>query len=142
MSGELGKCTVCGENATALYPLLPGEPKFCNDHHNPRDAGPFGCDFTGPDDFDIPVDFDDEIGLDRDNFVWKDKEGTEHPLSTIDDRYLQNIINFLKRKLSVLPVPKVGLANTDREEYWLQTLVEFLEVEQKVRCLVESERAR
>ena len=51
---ELGHCKVCGADAGVTYPLLPGSPAFCSAHHNPRDAGPFGCDFSGPDDFDIP----------------------------------------------------------------------------------------
>jgi hypothetical protein len=51
---SLGKCVICGKEASVLYPLLPGAPAFCDDHHNPKDAGPYGCDFSGPDDFDIP----------------------------------------------------------------------------------------
>jgi hypothetical protein len=44
----------CKEQMSAEYPLLPGSPRFCSEHHNPEFAGKFGCDFTGPDDFDIP----------------------------------------------------------------------------------------
>jgi hypothetical protein len=99
----LGKCRICGGEATALYPLMVGQPAFCSTHHNSRDAGRFGCDFTGPDDFDIPV--EGEWGpwcspstLTRKGFVWTDREGNKHKLQDIDDRYLGNLINFLKRK--------------------------------------------
>jgi len=98
--GKLGKCSICGKDAGALYPLLPGSPAFCHNHHNPRDAGPFGCDFTGPDDFDIPIEgygFREPI-LTRREFRWTDVNGNEHKLQDIDDYYLNNIINFLKRK--------------------------------------------
>ena len=50
----LGKCVICGEYAEAVYPLLPGSPAFCGKHYNQKDAGPYGCDFSGPDDFEIP----------------------------------------------------------------------------------------
>lgn len=61
---SLGKCAVCKTDDTvALYPLLPDSPAFCSKHHNPKDAGRFGCDFTGPDDFDIPVPDEEAFGL-------------------------------------------------------------------------------
>ena len=59
MSDSLGRCVVCGEEACVLYPLLSDKSTFCSEHHNPKDAGPFGCDFTGPDDFDIPFGCDE-----------------------------------------------------------------------------------
>ncbi len=108
MSDEsMDKCSVCGGEAVVLYPLLSGEPGFCSEHHNPRDAGPFGCDFTGPDDFDIPGPFDDERYLlvpefSRGTFVWKDRTGTCHRLKDIDDTYLTNIINYLGRRIPEL----------------------------------------
>jgi len=34
--------------------------------------------------------------LDRDTFIWRDREGSRHLLVDIDDQYLRNIINFLK----------------------------------------------
>lgn len=102
MSG-LGKCSIrgCDKEAGAVYPLLAGSPTFCSAHHNPRDAGPFGCDFTGPDDFDPPLwdeapEFQEPI-LRRREFVWMDRYGDEHKLKDIDNRYLVNIINFLAR---------------------------------------------
>lgn len=52
---SLGNCVICGKEASVVYPLLPGSPAFCSEHHNAKDAGPYGCDFSGPDDFDIPV---------------------------------------------------------------------------------------
>ncbi len=103
--GELGNCRVCGKDAGVTYPLLPGSPAFCSEHHNSRDAGPFGCDFSGPDDFDIP--FNDEDvpfrpsllpqELNRYTFVWIDKGGVRHLLKDVDDYYLQNIISYLER---------------------------------------------
>jgi len=98
MSESLGECVVCGKEAGVLYPLLPGEPAFCSEHHNPKDAWPFGCDFTGPDDFDIPDEplFSAEM-FDSETFVWTDREGIKHRLVDIDDGYLRNIINFLGR---------------------------------------------
>ena len=58
MVNELGNCIVCGAKASVEYPLLPNDPRFCSKHHNPKDAGPYGCDFSGPDDSDIPDEFD------------------------------------------------------------------------------------
>ena len=56
MGEGFGKCGIkgCGKEAEVLYPLLSGEPKFCYEHDNPKGAGKYGCDFTGPDDFDVP----------------------------------------------------------------------------------------
>ena len=91
---SLGNCVICGEKAGVVYPLLPNEPAFCHEHHNPKDAGPFGCDFTGPDDFDIPIDGEDEewnppprFTATRKTFVWKDINGNKHKLADIDDGY-------------------------------------------------------
>jgi len=125
----LGKCSICGREASALYPLLPGSPAFCSKHHNPKDAGPFGCDFTGPDDFDIP--FEEELSpnppwplLTREDFLWQDKKGGVHPLHEIDDCYLRNIIRFLQRKLSSKEVEKPG--------HWKQVR-DFLIIEEETR---------
>lgn len=125
MSESLGKCAVCGKEAGVLYPLLSGEPAFCSKHHNPKDAGPFGCDFTGPDDFDMPDGpfYGLEV-FDRETFEWKDREGVRHKLVDVDDRYLQNIINFLGRRVVEMCSPS--------SDYWL-SVVEFLEGEQKIR---------
>ena len=131
MSGSSGKCRVCGNRASVSYPLLAGSPAFCSQHHNPKDAGPFGCDFSGPDDFDIP--FDDVLfhnpfaehpwtkprsAYSRRKFVWTDINGDKHKLKDIDDRYLQNIINFLKRQDGV---------------FLLAGIIAFLEDEQRIR---------
>jgi len=121
MSG-LGKCNICGKDAEVNYPLLAGSPSFCSAHHNSHDAGPFGCDFTGPDDFDIPWDLGEPVDLYeeledygqphpllkrwyrrpfkrwRKKFVWTDKEGNDHKLRDIDNAYLYNIIEWLRRQ--------------------------------------------
>lgn len=49
------KCVIegCGEKATCFYLLLEGGPAFCSKHQHR--ATEFGADFSGPDDFDIPV---------------------------------------------------------------------------------------
>lgn len=133
MTESLGKCAVCGKEAGALYPLLPGGPAFCSEHHNPRDAGPFGCDFTGPDDFDIPCEWELPpyvfVG-DRRTFTWKDREGNVHRLKDIDDRYLANIISHLRKRLAQL--------DTDLAAYWSEVIV-FLENEQGRRRKNKSE---
>lgn len=53
------KCTCiiyrCKEKQVVSYPLLFGEPRFCGKHRKPKYAEKFGCDFSGPDDFDIPI---------------------------------------------------------------------------------------
>lgn len=124
MGGSLGHCRVCGRDAVVVYPLLRGSPAFCVEHHNPRDAGPFGCDFTGPDDFDI-LDYPDNVFVgDRKTFVWSDRDGVEHELRNIDDQYLQNIINFLRRRLAVMDVLSAA--------YWDEVVV-FLEKEKRIR---------
>lgn len=126
MTESLGKCVVCGKGAAVLYPLLPNEPAFCSEHHNPRDAGPFGCDFTGPDDFDIPdepLEYTPEM-FDRESFIWIDKEGSEHELKDIDDRYLNNIINFLTKRILYMDVLS--------QDYW-KAVQDFLVEEQAIR---------
>lgn len=119
MSEYFGRCVVCGGNASVNYPLLSGSPNFCSAHHNPHDAGPFGCDFTGPDDFDIPDEWPFEFfhkvvtGLprfDAKKFVWTDREGVKHKLRDIDDAYLTNIINYLERRVNEM--------NEDSAAYW------------------------
>lgn len=54
----------------------------------------------------------------RGNFVWTDIKGGKHKLKDIDDRYLANIINFVKRKRK----PRFN------------PLIEFLEKEQQHRA--------
>ncbi|KKK92772.1 hypothetical protein LCGC14_2699590 [marine sediment metagenome] len=108
MAESLGDCRVCGGEASTSYPLLPGGPAFCSDHHNEKDAGPFGADFSGPDDFDIPVCDNDEPWdeprlFDKKNFVWTDRDGEKHKLTDIDDVYLTNIVRFLGRSLDSIP---------------------------------------
>jgi len=135
MSKEsLGNCVICGKDACVVYPLLPNEPAFCHKHHNPKDAEPFGCDFTGPDDFDIPDPWPDSWEAERDTpppftatratFVWKDINGNKHKLADIDDGYLQNIISFLRRKLKSLDVYSAA--------YWAEVIA-FLTKEQGIR---------
>lgn len=133
MTESLGKCVVCGKEAAALYPLLPNEPAFCSEHHNPKDAGPFGCDFTGPDDFDIPDEFLEYTPemFDRESLIWTDKEGNEHELKDIDDQYLNNIINFLTKRM-----PYMGVHS---QEYW-KAVRDFLVGEQAIRAK-EAENA-
>ena len=134
--GSLGRCSVCGEDATVLYPLLAGEPKFCSGHHNPEDAGPFGCDFSGPDDFDIPwgpsvlEEYDpygELVGYTKKQFkewhkkfVWTDREGVDHEIQDIDDVYLRNIVGFLRRVSS-------------QGTYFNGGVLRFLEEEQESR---------
>ena len=143
MTDSLGKCSVCGKEAGVLYPLLPGEPAFCSSHHNPKDAGPFGADFTGPDDFDIPwedLTYEEMFGKEkyrRETFIWTDRKGVEHKLEDIDNKYLQNIISLLKRKVESIPpfdyALKIGVVDTEREVSGLEALIEFLEEEQRER---------
>jgi len=129
MGGSLGKCRVCGGDAGVVYPLLPGSPAFCSGHHNQESAGPFGCDFSGPDDFDIPWCAEDipftsprVQKLDRDTFIWTDKGETKHSLAAIDDQYLQNIINYLKR----------GEGHTIGGAHRRKRVIDFLVMEQTI----------
>ena len=48
------KCIIegCNKDATVWYPLLSGNPRFCSEHHNPKDAEPYGCDLTPKDYFE------------------------------------------------------------------------------------------
>ena len=130
---ELGNCRVCGEDAISVYPLLPGSPAFCSEHHNSRDAGPFGCDFSGPDDFDIPTEEDvfgfhkkipDTTSFDRETFIWKDKESNKHSLKDIDNTYLSSIISYLRKRLATMDFVSAV--------YWSEVIV-FLGKEQKLR---------
>ena len=51
----LGTCVVpgCKKSAGVTYPLLPGSPGFCEDHHRSH-GEQYSVDFSSPDDFDIP----------------------------------------------------------------------------------------
>jgi hypothetical protein len=59
---SLGKCVICGNEAVALYPLLPGSPAFCSKHYNPKDAGPYGVDFSPSDNMPDDIGGDEEWG--------------------------------------------------------------------------------
>lgn len=105
MNHGLGSCNCCGSDAVATYPLLPGSPSFCGAHHNASDAGRFGCDFSGPDDFDIPggseiFDETDLVDILLSGPVWVDKDGNEYQTADeIKDDHLYNIVMFLERRL-------------------------------------------
>ena len=98
---SLGKCVIDGAPASVVYPLLPGSPAFCHKHHNSRDAGPFGADFSGPDDFDIP-DWDDSPLVFRPPYdpktkLWTDQYGIASPFSALSSSHLENIRNWIVR---------------------------------------------
>ena len=73
----------------------------------------------------------------RSKFVWTDKSGVEHRLSEIDDRYLGNIINFLKQRVEAPPsyidAHKMGLYTTGDDVEELAATIKLLEREQKRR---------
>ncbi len=121
----LGKCVVCSTDAVAVYPLLPNSPAFCSPHHNTQYAGLFGCDFSGPDDFDIPdLAFFPPFSFDRKNFTWIDRSGQERKLADIDNPYLRNIAAYLRRRLDQLE----GISR----QYWSCVLA-FLNEEMALR---------
>ena len=124
---ELGKCSIrgCDRGASVVYPLLAGSPAFCGGHRNPGHAEGFGGDFD-PNDFGPPIEdefleFREPI-LTRCKFAWTDREGNEHKLQDIDDRYLVNIINFLVKK--------------DSDEF--EATIRFLEKEAKRRLKLKG----
>lgn len=139
----LGKCTICGKRAVAVYPLLPHGPRFCHEHHNPRDAGPFGADFSGPDDFDIPLppmEFPRDYYVKplREKFTWTTKDGVKYLLKDLTDNHLQNIIDYLKKRLKELPEldwdpTDQEVRSTEAEEEHLNQVIELLKKEQKYR---------
>src|SRR3972149_11003067 len=112
-SSSMGQCAVCGKDAAVVYPLLPEEPKFCSAHHTQKDAGPFGADLSGPDDFDKP---ENHLlpNLERATFIWINREGDKYYLKDIDDRYLENIVRFLEQSLPNYFLPK--------RVYWIHVL--------------------
>jgi len=115
------------------YPLLAGSPSFCGTHHNPHDAGRFGCDFSGPDDFDIPGEWDNTpifVGT-KETFVWTSKDGRKHKLHEIDDTYLSNIIRFLDRRVKAI----YDHVDHDVTIYWSDVL-KFLNKERNNRCRI------
>lgn len=83
----------------------------------------------------------------RKKFVWVDSYDQKHKLSSICDMYLQNIINFLQRKLiEIPPVEDMYLG----DDWWTMTdnqdlideyehVIDFLEWEQKQRKKVLDE---
>lgn len=100
---SLGKCVIDKEEAVAVYPLLPGRPAFCSKHYNQRDAGPFGVDLSGPDDFDIPYErielvfkppYNSKTG------TWTDATKTERKLSDITDSHLLNLKPWIAKQAS------------------------------------------
>lgn len=123
---DLGKCIVCGRGARAVYPLLLGAPAFCGQHHNAHDAGPFGADFSGPDDFDIPDDdgylYDhldhDECGV----LVWETVEGELIPIDKMRCLHLRAAERMLRR---------IGYEDTD--------MFREIEKERKARGLIPLE---
>ena len=99
---SLGKCTMCNGDAKALYPLLPGSPAFCAEHYNSHDAGQFGVDFSGPDDFDIPYPYKDvylvfKPPYDRLESTWMDQTGKIQKLGELSDSHLLNICGWIVR---------------------------------------------
>lgn len=97
----LGSCVVDGKAASAMYPLLPGSPRFCSDCHTPSVAGRlFGVDFSPPDDFDVPSD-DFEIAFrppyDKNRNAWTNKEGNTCKLFKLADSHLLNIYKWINR---------------------------------------------
>jgi len=124
---SLGNCKICGREATVVYPLLSGEPSFCSQHHNERDAGPFGCDFSGPDDFEIPTEYDPEepFALEmrleeiRETKVWTTADGTELHVTEMETGHIENCIAFHYRKL------------WDVSEAWIEVFSEELERRKK-----------
>ena len=98
---ELGNCRICGKDAGVVYPLLPSSPAFCSDHHNPKDTAPWGCDFSGPDDFDIPIDeeYHYEVpGLAEGDPIWRTKEKKKVFLSEMTDSHIVNTLNYLNKR--------------------------------------------
>lgn len=79
----------------------------------------------------------------REKFIWTDKEGVKHKLKEIDDTYLQNIINFLKRKVEEIPPFEDEYMGDDSWSpssnegliYQYERTIDFLEWEQKQRRL-------
>jgi len=77
----------------------------------------------------------------RQNFTWTDKSGERHKLPDIDDTYLQNIINFLKRKIANVPAFEDEYCGDDlwvmhdNSDYidQLESVVDFLKWEQNQR---------
>jgi len=143
---SLGSCTICGEDACVEYPLLGGSPRFCSSHHNPKDAGPFGCDFSGPDDFDIPFEEYDPFDVWREKgalnhfreiFIWTTKDGRKLHVKEIGDTHLQNIVNLLNRRLDSIPEfeadPQGFTVSTERDQERLSLIIELLEQEQESR---------
>lgn len=141
--GELGNCRICGKEAAVLYPLLPGNPAFCHEHHNQRDAGLFGCDLSGPDDFDLS--WEEMLwaeplirrkGL-RNHFTWTTKEGVKYLLKELTDSHLQNIITYLKRKIATLPPfeadPEGNTVSTEQDEEHWDYIISILKDEQQYR---------
>ncbi len=62
----------------------------------------------------------------RKRFVWTDIDKVKHPLSTIDDRYLGNIIPFLQRRYDAM------LGGDDKKR--VAKILTYLRQEQKYRA--------
>lgn len=61
----------------------------------------------------------------RERFVWTDINKVKHPLNTIDNRYLGNIIPFLQRRYDAMP------GGDDKKR--VGRILQYLRQEQKYR---------
>lgn len=85
----------------------------------------------------------------RQKFIWTDKQGDKHKLADIDDTYLQNIINFLKRKVQEIPpVDEMSIGSEGFELVSNESLIDdyeraidFLEWEQRQRATESREKS-
>ncbi len=135
----LDSCIDCGKSGTALFPLLPGSPTYCDAHQREHGLGAYAPNYTGPEEFEyLGVEYE-ICGFDidvlqsrtltvqrfRSEFVWVDKECVEYTLADIDDVYLSNIVNFLDRRIAA------DLMWDYRDDYMI--VVKLLHREQRCR---------
>lgn len=125
----MNSCVICGGHGVAWYPLLSGSPTFCHSHYNQRDAGPFGVDLSGPDDFDVPVpEFKTWRDL-LDEGTWLTREGEEVQVEDMGDTHLRNTIALLERQRD-----RLG----DFAEEWIARLSE--ECERRAAAMAREEK--
>ena len=94
----------CDEERGITWPLIPGEPGLCGDHHDnptPQFADLVAASNAPPDDFDIPDEFDFPPPMPRwltaAADTWVTREGQVIPIMQLGDRHLYNIHRMLKR---------------------------------------------
>ena len=98
---DLGKCGSCEVDATVLYPLLPGEPRYCTKHDpNPGHFHDFPENFEAFEDL-WPTPYVFSPPYDKRRKTWKERSGMVRKLGKLDDSHIMNIPRWIRRNAAL-----------------------------------------